>query len=417
MKRSLSTLVQNSAIIFGGNTIANITNYAYNIIMARFLGPELFASLVALLATMTIVGIPAMAILLGFTTFAADFKGSPGKIRYLWISGLRTVGIAGVIIAAIAIALAGPVLDFLNVEHTLPYILLMASIPVGLLAAINRGLVQGMERFWSYAASISGEGITKVVLGLLFVLGGYQLGGATAALLGAGVVAFLLPLPALRPLLRVQAEPFPRRTLLSYSVFTTFVTLVIILFLNADVIAAKAFLPADVAGRYAAASTIAKIIPYAVSAVVSAMLPRIAQLVTKQERDTPVLIEATVLTLMGSLAIYAVYLLVPETVLGVLYGTLYLDAAPLLGTLGGAMLTYALANVFLTYFLSTKDTRVTWALTVSGLALLTLLFRFHASAEDLADAVLGSTLVLLASVGATYVWTKRARLVALFQRT
>lgn len=384
--------------------VANVANYAYNILMARFLGPELFAALAALLASMAIIGVPVAAILMGFAKFAADLQSerAPGKLHYLWLSALKIIGLLGALLALIAILFAGPITRSLGIAAPLPFILLMTSIPIGLLAAVNRGIVQGLERFWTYAASISAEGITKVVAGLLLVMLGFQLTGATLAIFLASIVAFATLLPALWPLRKTPVVTFPRRSLLQFSFFTLAITLVVTLFLNADVIVAKAVLPAEIAGRYAAASTIAKIIPYIVSAVVSAMLPRIAQLVTKGQPVTSILHEALLLTAGTGGGIYLLYLLLPRFVLGLLYGSLYLEAAPLLATLGGAMLIYAVANVFLTYFLSTKDARVSWALGISVLGLLLLISLYHASAQQLATALLSASALLLTSLGITF---------------
>lgn len=404
-----SSLVRNSAIVFGGNSVANVTNYLYNIVMARFLGPELFAALAALLATMTVIGVPVQAILLGFTKFAADLESenSRGKLKYLWLSALQVIGALGFVLALIAILFVGPITRALGIDAPLPFILLMISIPIGLLVAINRGVVQGLERFWSYALSISAEGLAKVGFGVLFVYGGYKLVGATGAVLAASLVAFASLLPSLWPLSKVESIPFARRELLRFSFFTLAITLVITLFLNVDVIVAKAFLDGDAAGHYAAASTVAKIIPYIVSAVVSAMLPRIAQLVTKGEQHTGVLTEAMILTVSVGAIIYALYLLVPAKILGILYGSLYLDAAPLLATLGGAMLIYAISNVLLTYFLSTKDARVLWSLGISTLGLFVAIGLSHNSAEQLAVALLSASSLLLVSLSITYALTRR----------
>lgn len=403
-----SALVRNSAIVFGGNSVANVTNYLYNIVMARFLGPELFAALAALLATMTVIGVPVQAILLGFTKFAADLasEDARGKLRYLWLSALQVLGVLGGLLALIAIAFVGPITRSLNIDAPLPFILLMLSIPIGLLVAVNRGVAVGLERFWAYAASISAEGLAKVGFGILFVYGGYQLVGATGAVLAASVVAFVSLLPSLWPLTKVESIPFARRQLLRFSFFTLAVTLVITLFLNVDVIVAKAVLDGEAAGQYAAASTVAKIIPYIVSAVVSAMLPRIAQLVTKGQQHTGVLTEAMVLTGSVGALIYLLYLLVPTKILGILYGSLYLDAAPLLATLGGATLLFAMANVLLTYFLSTKDARVLWSLAASTLGLCVFIALGHSTAQQLALALLASSSLLLISLGTTYALTR-----------
>lgn len=407
-----ASLLKNSSIVFVGNSVANVTNYLFNIIMARFLGPELFSALAALLATMTVIGVPVQAILLGFTKFAADLESenSPGKLKYLWLSSLQMVGLAGAVLALVAIAFVGPITHSLHIDAPLPFILLMISIPIGLLVAINRGVVQGLERFWAYTLSISAEGITKVGVGILLVYGGYRLVGATGAVLAASVIAFASLLPSLWPLTKIESIPFARRQLLRFSFFTLAVTLVITLFLNVDVIIAKAVLSSAAAGQYAAASTIAKIIPYIVSAVVSAMLPRIAQLVTKGEQHTGVLKEAMLLTGGVGLAIYALYLLIPTKILSILYGSLYLNAAPLLATLGGAMLIFALSNVLLTYFLSTKDIRVLWSLGISTLGLLILVGLYHGSAQQLATSLLSASSLLLVSLGITYAVTQRPTL-------
>ena len=405
------TLLKNSAIVFSGNMVANVSNYAFTILMARLLGPSIFAALVALLATMTIVGIPANALLVGFLKFAADFasQGELGKLRYLWASSLKFTGVFGLIVVGIAVVAAKPITNLLHIGQPIAFTILILGIPLGLMAAINRGLLQGLERFSVFAISVSAESITKVALGVALVLAGYQLNGATLAISIAGAVALLSTWPGIHHLRKEKTVKFKRRTLIQLSFLTLIITLVGTVFLNIDVIVAKIFLSNSEAGQYAAAATIAKIIPFLVSAIATVMMPRVAQLAAKNKNHQGALTEALSFTTLAGATVYLVYVFAPQFVLKILYGVRYLDAAPLLIPLGGAMLLYTLANVFLYYFLSIGCRQVFWALGVSALSLIGFIAASHSTANGIAIAMLEACAVLIIGLATTYYWHKNTQ--------
>jgi len=401
------SLLKNSAVVFGGNMILNVANLVFNVLMVRLLSPGNFGALAALVGTMAIVGIPASALLNGFLKFAADFtsRNELGKLRYLWASSLRFTGLLGVIAMIIAIVAAGPITTALHVNQPEAFIFLLLSIPIGLMAFINRGLVQGLERFEIYALSLGAEGITKVIAGFFLVTVGLQLNGAALAISIAAIAALVSTWPGVHHLRREEPVRFQRRTLLQFSALALVVTLVGTVFLNADFIVAKRFLSADNAGAYAAVSQLAKTILYIVSAIATAMMARVARIHAEGGDDRPVLIQALKFTGAASLAIFAVCAAAPRWVLG-LYAPRYVGSVALLLPLSEAMLLYALANVLIYYFLSIGSTRIVWALVVSAFAFVGLLSLQHGSASELATAMLSSCAVLFVTLTATYLTTK-----------
>lgn len=406
-ERHQSSLLKNSVVVFGGNMILNVANLLFNVLMVRLLSPSNFGALAALVGTMAIVGIPASALLNGFLKFAADFssRNELGKLRYLWASSLRFTFLLGIVGALVAIVAASAITNSLHVNQPEAFVILILSVPIGLMAFINRGLVQGLERFDVYALSVSAEGITKVVLGAALVLAGWQLNGAALAISLAALAALASTWPGVHHLRAEKPISFKRRTLLQFSALALVVTLVTTVFLNADFIVAKRFLDADSAGAYAAVSQLAKTILYVVSAIASAMMARIANLHAEGSDGRPVLTQAIKFTAATSLAMFVVCAAAPQFVLG-LYAPRYMESVALLLPLATAMLLYALANVYIFYFLSIGSVKITWALLASAIAFSIFLANSHATALGLANAMMSSCAFLLVALLATYQFTK-----------
>ena len=101
------------------------------------------------------------------------------KITYLFNRGSKKLLLAASIILAAYLALSPLISQFLKIS-IIPVLLLTPFLIISVLIALNRGILQGLQKFNALGINIITEGILKVALAFLFIYLGFKSGGANA---------------------------------------------------------------------------------------------------------------------------------------------------------------------------------------------------------------------------------------------
>jgi len=375
-------LVGGSALLMASATLVNAGNYLFNLILGRWLGPAAFADLSLIVTLFLVIGFVASGVQTPSARFAAVYtaEGNLQGIADLRRGMGRAAAALGIGLAAL-IAFGAPLwARFFNTASWLPFALFGVFVPFYILQAVDRGLLQGRTRFSRLAVSYQSEMWSRLGLSLAFVALGWAANGAVAAIGLSFVVAWLVAgttrrdLPAGQPLSRAQ-----RSQLRAFAGPVLLTQLGQILVNNSDILIVRHFFPAEAAGRYAALALIGRIVFFATWSVVTAMFPIVAQRHRRGESHRRLLFFSLGLVLLISLVIVAVVYVVPEFVVGLLFGPAYLPIASLLWPYAVATMLYALANVVINYHLSIGNTSATYLAIAAGVAQVILLWLFHAS--------------------------------------
>ena len=324
-------LAQGSSLLFAATVGVHAANYAYNLILGRWLGPELYADLslivtlmlVGSLATLTLQMVTARAI----ASEAPDAGAVAGRLSKL---GDRF----GLAVGAVLVLAAPLWQGFFHSESPWPFVLLGLGMPFYFRQAVYRGILQGELRFGRLAATFHAEAWTRLLLGVGAVAAGTGVSGAAAALSLSFIASLLVagqpaksggPSPALAPMLA------PVATMLVGEV----------LFAHMDVVLVRRWFPAADAGVYAAAALVGRLIFYTPWAILTTMFPAVAKRQAEGLPHRPLLWWSLLLTgaLGGGLTLFLAFFgsaLVPYV-----FGDAFAKAVPLL-------VPYALATNFFT---------------------------------------------------------------------
>jgi O-antigen/teichoic acid export membrane protein len=374
--------LRGSAVMAAGTMTANVFNYLYHTLMGRMLGPAdygVIASLTSLsffiLAPVGTIGYTAMKYTAGYAA-----GGETGKIRYL-LSRMTSFLLKAGLAAGLALAAVSPfVAKFLNFKNPLPLLILAPLMLIAYLVPINKGVIQGLQRFGSLSGITGLEAISKVVLAVALVWAGFAVNGAvTASVLSVGIVYAVTFLP-LRDIRR--AEPVKDdalRAVAKYSGPVFIISLCLNGYSSLDIIAAKHFLTPLAAGHYAGLALLGKIVVFSGLTVVGVMFPEVAGRHTANRRHRHIL--ALTLAVVSALSGFVVvlYLTVPKLVIGILFGSKYLSAAPYAGLFGFAMLCLTLAYVISNYCMAIGKTSFVWIAVAAAAAEFGALWRWHSS--------------------------------------
>lgn len=371
--------------------------YIYQGAMGRFFSPAQFATLSALVAVGAIVE-RAFAPLEMVVAREIASSRRPAASRALVIRVLRLALVGGLLIAGALVLLHPWLLARLDAPLSAT-LLLAATVVVAAAGSVLVGVAHGEQKVVHLALAGLGGAILRLSASVVLIMIGLGLSGAlighmlrTVAFVGAGAL-----LATWRP---VANESTSARTFVRRAVPVALGMAMLAIMTSVDVIAAKAWLPGDSAGHYAAASVLGKLLLLLPLAVSSVILPRIAALSGRRLRSqmlrSAVLVTAAVSVLAVLGFAMAGSWLVPLT-----FGPEYSDAVPLIIpiALGAALL--GVGQVLLTGRFAQDDARFVWPF-VGGLAVqLVWLALFHAQGFQIAFSLLAGGSVALA--GATIV--------------
>ena len=264
--------------MFAGTMGAHVLNVLFQMFMGRYLRPEEFALMAALLGLFNVFATPLSVVGAAINRFSslliqAGREGDVVRLGTRW--GLR-LALIGLFCSAVCFVAPERVAGFLHFDRTKPvYIFGLVFVGIFCRPVVN-GMLMGMQCYGVWCmGSLIGASI-RLVVGLSLVLFvspfagwgllGHGVGFYTAIVVGVWFVGMKT-----RSLPRTE-QPLPRIerflfwsffVLFGYSILTT-----------ADVILVKNLYP-DAAADFAYAATLARLVLFVPSAFVGSMFPKV----------------------------------------------------------------------------------------------------------------------------------------------
>jgi O-antigen/teichoic acid export membrane protein len=389
IKKFSEGLIGGSLILLVTINLFFVINYFFHFAMARMLPIEQYGVLVALYSIIYILGIFTESIQLvisKYTTREKDlgkvkniFKKSSSKgIKisfYIFISYL----FAGIIIAKVL------KIDYALVSLT--GLIIFSSF----LLPISRGILQGKKRFFSLGGNMILESTVKLISAVLLVLVGLMIYGAVIATLLGTYIALLFSIGSLKNILNKEEKDGETPGIYGYSFPVIFIIAIIVIFYSIDVIIAKIVFSPEIAGIYAIASTISKVIFFGTQPIGKALFP-----ITSDENNLkPKKAIKQSLAIIGFLIIVALGVIYFFTDLLVLIfsGRVIPEIRGILIYTGLATSFISLANLLLLYNLSLGKTKKYLFLSLFLIIEIALMFYFSQSLVSFSKAFFSSAVL------------------------
>ncbi|MCC6830138.1 MAG: oligosaccharide flippase family protein [Thermoleophilia bacterium] len=334
----------------------NAANYLYQLVAARSLGPDDFGALAALIAVITVAGLPFGAVqLVVARSVAGDLAlGQRDRAASFAGSAVGLTLVIGVITAAAGVLAAGPIAHLLQLEDdgATAVAVTALTLPFAMALPALLGVVQGEQRFRPYAlAPLAGAMVRLISLVVLLIAGLALTGAVTATLIGT-VVSSLAVLWPVRRHLRIAEALAGMRRILRETLRPAIGLLGIASLTNVDVVVVKGALSASDAGVLGATAIIAKLAVFVPSAIIVVLQPRVAARIARGRAADDILGRSVLVTL-GFCAVFTVMCLAAaEPIVHLLYGSEFGGAATLLGGYAVFASVLSLVNVHLNYQLS-----------------------------------------------------------------
>ena len=387
--------------VLAGNVVALI----FTIVFARILGASGYGTLAALVSTFLILQVPGSALQITVardvsTAIALDHEAPAAGIKR-WLSRVAILTLAVAIAAAV---FREQIAAAIGVEEEWAA---AATLPTGclwLLASIERGALQGFQRYRAVGFSLVGEGLARLMFGLILVGVGL---GVTGAFLGTGLsvlgMALVLAIPLRHELQRTASLRAPDhlhrfRDLVGRAWVPVAGLALLLILQEIHVIVVKHEASDDAAGAYAAAAVAAKAIIWVAVGLGLYLLPEAARRAHSGVDARPVLSRTLALIAVLALPMVLVYAVAARPLLEIVFGENFAPAAGALPWLGLAMALLACAYLAVQYLLALGKAAFIVILGIAAIAEPLILLVIGAQLRDIALALFGLQAALAAIV-------------------
>ncbi len=269
-----AALARGAGLVAAGMTVMNAAAYVFAVLAARMLGPEGYSAVAALMGVVLVANVVALGVQATTARRVAADRGAVDAATLL-ATGWR----AGLALAAVALAVS----PLLAVVFHLDSWVTAATVAVtsGALAVTGSqlGLLQGAQRWRDFALLSIAVGVGRLVVGgVALWVSPTPLSAMTGVALGA-----LVPLGVGRLLLRRAPAPGGSadhgsvRALVTEVLHDTHILLAFFLLTQLDVFVARATLPPEESGRYAAGLILAKAVLFLPTFVAVVAYPVLAR--------------------------------------------------------------------------------------------------------------------------------------------
>jgi O-antigen/teichoic acid export membrane protein len=372
-KDAKARMLSGSIIMLLSSSLVSGVNFAYNVVMARMLGPSKFGHVTASVTLLML----ASAMTLSFQLVCAKFVArnqTAGAKAAVYRSLLGKAWIMSLAVGGALAATRHLTANYLHIPD--PTVIAVLAIGIGAYApvGVRRGALQGLCSFRRLSASFIIEALTRLGTGALLVAAGYGVLGAVGAISAAVLAAYFFP--PLGPELRVRSEMAdPASFGEGIQAIVFFVGQVIIN--NIDILLVKHFFAPDLAGLYAAVALVGRLLYFASWSVVSAMFPISAA--RPQAEDSEVVYWPLVTVLLLALGFVLTLSSFPHFVIHTVFGVEFHQGEPLLALYAVSAGLYSLSVVLMTYEMSRRIANTGWLQLVFSGVLVLGISAFHNS--------------------------------------
>jgi O-antigen/teichoic acid export membrane protein len=378
-----SRLLSGSFVLLSGYGVVIAFNFAYNVAVARFLGPTSFGHASAVYTLLILMS----AVTLSFQIVAAKLVAqqeslAEGGAGYKRLH--RNAWCCGILVGLLLFLFRGAISSYLNLPDPLLIVLLAIGIVFYVPLGSRRGYVQGACRFGYLAFNLVLEGAVRLGGSLLLVARGYGVDGVIAANTAAVAVAYAFAHPWSRT---TKSAESPVRVAFGEGLQAIIFFAGMVVINNCDIIVVKHFFRPQWAGVYAAVALVGRVIFASSWAVISTMFPVVAGARSRQRTHTGVLPLSLLLVFVICATVTFGLRFAPEAIWTGLFGSQFITASEysfsyLLCLYAATATLYSFSVVLICYEMSYRIANTGWIQLAFAAIMIGGIYRFHASLEQ-----------------------------------
>jgi O-antigen/teichoic acid export membrane protein len=391
-------------VLLSASGLATAINFAYNIAVARFLGPAAFGHATAVYTLLILISAVTLSFQIVSAKVVAQQSSLEGKSA-VYRGFHRSAWACGIIVAFLLLLFQKSIADYLNLPSASLVVLLAIGVAFYVPLGSRRGYIQGAHGFRRFATNLVLEGLVRLGGSLLFIMLGLGVQGVIAANAAAIAVAYLTAAPKLAAAVPHALHiPDAFREALQAIVFFAGQALIN----NCDIVLVKHFFPSTEAGLYAAVALVGRVIFAFSSAVVNTMFPLVAGTRDEERKGHRVLLTSVLLVLGIGSSLALGLRLAPAGIWTAFFGSQFAIVGKyglpyLLALYAATTVVYSLSVVVIAYEMSYKIANTSWVQLAVSAAVIAGICRFHSSLQQVIWIQLLLMVFLLFAVAAPFV--------------
>ncbi len=378
-----------AGFLFISTILVNAGNYAINLLLGRFLGPQEFAEANILATLVLVLSFTALGFQLTLAKYIAEFNADNGKDKMAsFLSWMRKNGfIFSIIICFALCSFSRSIAGYLNLNSQTSLLILFIGIPFYIHMSISRGYFQGITSFrklaFTYIAEMLGRLIFTVVLVYLVLQSGSSYASEAVAIgfFASFIFAFMVGLSA-KKIKSVAVVQFDKKKILHFIAIVGFYEFSQILINNSDVVLVKHFFENMEAGLYASLALIGRVVFFATWTIVTMLFPIVIEKEKKGEKHSHLFWQSLAIVGGIGVAIVVVCFFFDEMIINILFGSAYISVSHLLWQYAVATTLFSCANVFVYYNMSLNKYIPVFISLCIGLLQIVCIYVLHESIEQ-----------------------------------
>ena len=389
LRRYATPAAQGVIFLMAVDSVTNVIDYGFHAYLGRALTPADFAvvqtlnSLILILLTTFGVLQPVVA---RFVAESEAGRGQENAIpgRIIFQHTFRAAAVIGLLLLALALWARQPLAGWLNVP-TPAFTLALLILPLALLRPVVAGLLQGQERMMAFGLTRTfhaiGRFVSAIVLvsmiGMLGAMAAFPIGAALA--LAAGLA--LAGRDVWRPGPSLPSRYLPRGVRLAASALVAYAAYMSLL--NIDLIWVNRTFEPEVAGNYATAVLLRRVLTLVPGAVIVVMYPRVVANIAQERLPDSLLLKTATAIALPTLALIALYFAFGSQIVVLAFGGNYHLPNWLLGWVAVGMMGYSFGAIWMSLYLATRPLPFVLFIAATAIVQALLYTRFDASLQQI----------------------------------
>jgi len=371
-------LLKHSSILFAASIIAGFFNYFFQVYVGRMLGPSDYGIYSSLVALLYILSVPSSTIQTSVAKLVSEYYPEHEKIKYLLTHVIRKLSLLALIASILFMISSVYLADYLRIDPGMYFFILSILFFISFLGPVLVGALQGMQMFVQMGINNVAGSFFKLLFGVALVYLGFGVNGALLALV---IGSFLALLQALIPLrfLKGSKEVKGNISFFSTSVTLLFATIGLAFLPNVDLILVKHYLSDTEAGLYAAGALLGKIVLFSTAPIAMVMFPKASMMHKRNNNGIELLSKSLLYTASISFLIIAVFMIAPEFIVRMLFGSKFMGINDLIVYFAVALACLSLTSAIVFYDLATRKYRFLYILGIISIMEVVLISQFHDS--------------------------------------
>lgn len=400
------TLGSGSCLLFLGSMVGNAVAYGYQMILSRLLSPTDYGTLTTLTSAFYILAVFWRAAQGWIIDAVAGAGGLPPRPPEAVLgSAMRTLLPLGAFVLVAHWLGREAAAQFLHLGSPIPILMLGLYVSTTCLLPIAIGIPLGINQFTLASGALILESLTRLLAGVIFVILGLGVSGALGGFVVGNIAAFATTIVVLRPLLAARRLPrsakgSPARTD-SYALFSLLANTCLMAIVSIDQVVVKHYFSGEVAGNYAVAFLLGRVISMSTMSLAWVIFARSATMPINDASRPALLIKGLAISGAIAIAMTAIYTLAPDFIVRVLGGGGYSLARGYVALEGTEMTLFSLLYVQVYYLISVRKMQVVWPLAGAVLLEIAFLATYHSTVQQVLlvlNLVMGGLLLAVSAL-------------------